>query len=109
MKIIVPWVLAWCISATPLTGQEPESLVGNTVSHGGFGGPVLRFTELNGQFGIMLGGHGGWIINHRFVIGGGAYGLTGKNIDVSYVSPTGGRPYLTFGYGGIELRTSSAP
>lgn len=109
MKFIAPGVLAFVLWATPLIGQEPETLVGDSITHGSFGGPVLRFSRFNSQAGFMLGGHGGWIINRRFVIGGAAYGLLGTGIDVPYTPPTGGNAYLTFAYGGIELQYVERP
>jgi hypothetical protein len=104
VKRIAQGILALLLSATPLIGQEAETLVGSNVAHGGFGGPVARVSRFNGQTGVILGGHGGWILDHRFVIGGGAYGLVGTAITVPYVPPAGGTAYLTFGYGGLELQ-----
>jgi len=109
MKRIAQCGLALCLAAAPLVSQEAETLVGDKVAHGGFGGPVLRFGEFNGQAGFMLGGHGGWIIDHRFAIGGAGYGLLGRHIDVPYASPTGGNAYLTFGYGGLQLQYFERP
>ena len=31
-------------------------------------GPAIRFTQIDGDFGVLVGGRGGWIINHRFVL-----------------------------------------
>ena len=109
MKCTALSILIGLLSATSLIGQEPETLVGDKVTHGGFGGPVLRLSRFNGQTGFMLGGHGGWIINRRFVIGGAAYGLLGNAIDVPYTPPAGPNAYLTFGYGGIELQYFERP
>ena len=109
MKSTALSILIGVLSATSLIGQEPETLVGDKVTHGGFGGPVLRLSRFNGQTGFMLGGHGGWIINRRFVIGGAAYGLLGEAIEVPYTPPSGPSAYLTFGYGGIELQYFERP
>ena len=85
-------VLALAQEATLLSGE---------VSHGGFGGPVVKVTRINGQDAVLVGGRGGWIINHTFVIGGGGYGL------VSDVRPTVpglfNQDKLMLGYGGLEL------
>jgi hypothetical protein len=109
MKSIALALLVVALSPFSLRGQEGETLVGDKVTHGGFGGPVLRFSRFNGQTGFMMGGHGGWIINRRFVIGGAAYGLLGDGIGVPYTPPAGGNAYLTFGYGGIELQYFERP
>jgi len=45
-------------------------------SYGGFGGPVLKLSPVHEDMGLLIGGRGGWILDHSFVIGGGGYGLT---------------------------------
>ena len=32
---------------------------------------MVKFTEIDGEFGVLVGGRGGWIINDSFVIGAG--------------------------------------
>ncbi|MFO7445730.1 MAG: hypothetical protein R6W90_05150 [Ignavibacteriaceae bacterium] len=81
---------------------QEETLIGDgEISHGGFGGPVIKFTQIKDEFGVLVGGRGGWIINHQFVIGGGGYGLV-NNIEANdfIFSP---QPFITFGYGGFEM------
>jgi len=83
-----------------LIAQE-KTLVGGTgsIDHGGFGGPVVKLTQINGEFGVLVGGRGGWIINHTFVIGGGGYGLA-NNIELDGL---GFKNRLNLGYGGFEM------
>lgn len=73
------------------------------VRHGGFGAPVVKFTEVDNHFGVLAGGRGGWIINGSFIVGGGGYGLA--NVDnFRYVTnASGDRGRLAMGYGGLEL------
>ena len=80
---------------------QDETLISGKIESGGFGGPVLKITEINDETGIMVGGRGGWIINHTFVIGGGGYGLANdiKAKDVISVQ----KLYLDMGYGGLEM------
>ena len=80
-----------------------RTLIGDLgqIEHGGFGGPAVRFTEIGGDFGVLSGGRGGWIINHRFVLGGGGYGLAnpGKVMAPDETAdPVSGK--LDMGYGG---------
>jgi hypothetical protein len=103
MKTILKVLALSLLGAGALRSQEPETLLNGHMTYGGFGGPVVRFTRLADQFGALLGGHGGWIINHRLVIGGGAYGLVGQRVEVPYFTLPA-RTYLTFGYGGLELQ-----
>lgn len=80
---------------------QEETLVGSSIESGGFGGPVVKFSSMNGNTGILVGGRGGWIINHTFIIGGGGYGLA-NNVKAKTLGPNGER-YLNFGYGGLEM------
>jgi hypothetical protein len=92
--------LLLCLITLPLTAQE-ETLIAGDIESGGFGGPVVKFGSVNGEAGIIVGGRGGWIINHTFILGGGGYGLA-NNIKAKVPGPFGER-YLNFGYGGVEL------
>jgi hypothetical protein len=93
-------VLLLCFITLPLLAQE-ETLVAGDIESGGFGGPVVKFGSINGEGGIFVGGRGGWIINHTFILGGGGYGLT-NDVKAKVLGPFGQR-YLNFGYGGLEL------
>jgi hypothetical protein len=97
----LPVILVLCIVAIASGYAQQETLVGSNFESGGFGGPVLKVTPINGSTGILIGGRGGWIIDHTFIIGGGGYGLV-SNIAASAPGP-GGEPYINFGYGGVEL------
>jgi len=81
---------------------EEKTLIGDLgeIEHGGFGGPMVKFTQIDGEFGVLTGGRGGWIIDHRFVLGGGGYGLA-NNIEARGIEPAG--QDLEMGYGGAML------
>lgn len=85
--------------AIPLWAQE-ETLVDGEVESGGFGGPVLKISRIKDEMAIFVGGRGGWIINHVFVLGGGGYGLV-NDMKVRQVGDTS--YFLMMGYGGLEL------
>jgi hypothetical protein len=76
-------------------------LLSRHVENGGFGGPVVKLTEIADQFGVLVGGHGGWIINHSLVLGGGGYGLANA-WDFKLVED-GRERRLMLGYGGLEV------
>ena len=86
---------------TQVFGQEKTLLDDGEVSHGGYGGPVIKFSQVNDKFSVFFGGRGGWIINHTFVIGGAGYGLV-NSIDGNETI-FGSTRHLDFGYGGLEL------
>jgi hypothetical protein len=88
------------VSSCTLMAQE-QTLLSGQITHGGYGGPEVKFTQIADQFGVLVGGKGGWIINHTIVIGGGGYGLV-NNIGTSR-TVDGEQMYLNFGYGGLIL------
>lgn len=98
-------VLTLAARTVPAYGQA-ETLLGGEIHNGGYGAPVLKVTTINGAAGVLIGGRGGWIINHCFVIGGGGYGLA-TGIDApEFSSPAdiASRDLdIEFGYGGLEL------
>ena len=88
----------------PVAAQEETLISGNIVS-GGFGGPVVKLTTINGENAVLVGGRGGWIINHSFVLGAGGYGLV---TDVNAKITDSLHQYVEMGYGGIELEYIAA-
>jgi hypothetical protein len=95
-KIVFFLLLAF---ALPAFAQE-ETLITGEIESGGFGGPVLKITNINGENAVMVGGRGGWIINHTFVLGGGGYGLV---TDVQAKTTDSIHQYIQLGYGGLEM------
>ncbi len=78
--------------------KEDETLISRKTTVGGFLGPVVKFSELNDQFAVLVGGSAGFIINRSLVIGGAGYGL------VNEIEPGAPRNrLLDFGYGGLFL------
>jgi hypothetical protein len=73
MKNLIIILLAVVLSY-PLMAQE-ETLFSGKIESGGYGGPLLKIGQINGKTGIFMGGQGGWIINHRLVLGGKGYAL----------------------------------
>ncbi len=96
-KILIIFLLLFICGA--VAAQEETLLGPGAITHGGYGGPLLKFTEINGETGILVGGRGGWIINETFVLGGGGYGLVNKIEGNMYVG--GEKPNIEFGYGGV--------
>lgn len=73
---------ATSLSAAPSVGAvgqpEQKTLLGDPVKQGVYATPVLKF----GAFGprsegsLIVGAQGGWILDHRYVLGLGVYGLS---------------------------------
>jgi len=89
--------------ALPAMAQQQTLLGGNIYHHGGYGGPVIATTQIgpNSDTAVLVGGHGGWLINHQFIIGGGGYGVV-NTIDVDW-QETPVPMQMQLGYGGIYL------
>lgn len=76
-----------------LAQSETQSSVPDEVSRsssfitGGFGGPFIRTTQVMNDWGIVIGGKGGGIINHQFGFGGvgmalvNGYDFVGDNLN----------------------------
>lgn len=77
---------------------------------GGYGGPLVRFSSFDGQGALFAGGRGGWLINHRLLIGGAGMGQT-LNLDAP--SESSNRypraRNVEFGYGGFLVGYHIAP
>ncbi len=91
--------------ATNIAAQEEETLFKGDFEKGGFGGPVVKFTSIKNTNALMVGGRGGWIINHSLVLGGGGYGLvTEVDAPEGALSESEEGPLdIEFGYGGFEV------
>lgn len=96
-RIIVLFVLLSCT----LSAQEQTIFGTSEISHGGFGAPVVKFSSIRDQFAVLVGGRGGWIINHTLVLGGGGYGLANEVTGTK--SYLGEEMLINFGYGGFEM------
>ena len=84
--------------------SQQQTLFGdfNIYSSGGYGGPAMRLSAVDGDFAVFFGGYGAWFINHKFSIGGGGYGLV-SNLAVpeeNRIDPNLGLHY-DMGYGGF--------
>ena len=83
--------------------QEMQTLFDGEITHGGFGGPIIKFDDIQNDLGVWVGGRGGWIINmndrHAISVGGGGFGLaTNHQTDVPQIEET---MLATAGYGGF--------
>ncbi|MFO8030468.1 MAG: hypothetical protein R6U28_11460 [Cyclonatronaceae bacterium] len=111
IRTTLPVVLLLCSALQafvpqPAAAQETQTLLSGDVSHGGFGGPVVRFGRVDGDMAVWVGGRGGWIINfsnrHSLSIGGGGYGLATEHRMPQPVQ-TDVEELAAIGYGGFEL------
>jgi hypothetical protein len=96
------FILLFSILCTTSLMAQEETLIGEVFHSGGYGGPVWKVGMINGKTGMFTGGRGGWIINHKFVFGGGGYSLV-SDIETDMLSENGNNLFLDLEFGGLEL------
>jgi len=75
-----------------------DSLFSNGSISGVFGGPLIKYTKLNGEDALIVGARGGWAFNSILTIGGGAYVLLN---DIPINAAQSDTNFINLGYGGI--------
>ncbi len=65
-------ILLCCLLLGPWAMAQHETLFNKARVIGGFGGPLIEFSDIKGDFTTSVGGGGGVIIDHFFL---GAYGM----------------------------------
>lgn len=102
-------VLLVLFTAPVLFAQDETLLNFGEIEHGGYGALVINFANVKEELGVMVGGYGGWLINHSFLIGGGGFGLANNIKAPDAAQPDGAATtsenllYLKEGYGGLIL------
>ena len=99
-KVMIPlMILLLSLSAY----GDDETLISGEIESGGYGGLEVKFASINGEWEVLVGGRGGWIINHEFVIGAAGYGLaTEGETSPGIVFPVTNYIF-DMGYGGVLL------
>jgi len=90
----------------PMLGfSQQQTLIKGKLTHGGFAGPVLKYSQMLDQDALLVGLRGGWIIGRSLYIGGAGYGLVNRVESFSQYAGTDTAVvrYLGLGYGGLEL------
>lgn len=95
-------IMALLAIAATAQAQE-QTIFSGDIEHTGFGGPVLKYSRIHDQNALMVGGRGGWIINHTLVLGGGGYGVVSEIDAPAGALPLEGPLDIEFEYGGFEI------
>jgi hypothetical protein len=104
--IFVTVIFFLVICMKTFSNDRHETLFGgDSVTWGGFGAPEVKFSEVNGEFALYVGGRGGVIINNSFIIGLAGYGVvTSHELENYHISGyADSSAYLRIGYGGLYL------
>jgi hypothetical protein len=86
-----------------------ETLISGGTLSGGYVGPVLMYSRILGHEALFIGGKAGWIINHRFTFGAGAFALATR-VPSPAGAPDSGEDLKTqLDYGGFWLEYTVLP
>ena len=90
--------------SVPVLAQQ-QTLIKGRLTHGGFAGPVIKYSQMLDQDALLVGIRGGWILGSSLYIGGAGYGLVNHVESFSQYAGTDSATvrYLGFAYGGLEL------
>lgn len=81
--------------------RQIKTLLGSQTKIRGFGSVDLKVSQWNDETALLVGGHGGIILNNQFTIGLGGYGITTRS---KFTGLNGQENiYLGGGYGGLIL------
>lgn len=69
---------------------------------GGYGGPTIAYSRMLGRDGVLIGGEGGVLIDHRLTLGGAGYAFS-RTPDGPPAPDGSPRNYFS-GYGGFVIR-----
>lgn len=104
-KIFFAIIFALSTHAFAADGGEQTLFDVDSIYSGGYGCPELKLGQFNGDWGLMVGGRGGWIVNSVFSIGGGGWGLATEHTLDGFANPDPGRYedefQFEFGMGGF--------
>ena len=96
LTVIYCGINAQVLTTPPDNDDEFRTIFdGENLKIGAFGGPMMTFSTINGEFSHMMGGGGGIIVG-GFYFGGYGMGLT-NNIN----NPNDPNEHIEFGHGGL--------
>ncbi len=127
MKPIIPLrilfiLLTFSTTASALHAQADSTGIrtlfgqGKKIVHGGWGGPSTHFTTIMGHDALLVGGRGGWLIDHGITIGLAGHGLVtdvpNKAYDahrLAFGDSLRRGSIFRMGYGGLLIELIIAP
>lgn len=80
---------------------EPETLISDKIHSSGYGTLSTQYSKFNHEDAMFLGVYGGWMINHKLMLGLGGYGLVTSHKGFGINPETNEQNKLRMGYGGL--------
>jgi hypothetical protein len=100
-KIIVIVALLASAQLYAQDATKSTSPFSGKIHHSGYGALTTNYSKFNGDDAIFVGAYGGWMINHKLMLGLGGQYLVTKH-DGFGVNPTNNKKNeLKMGYGGL--------
>ena len=104
MKKII--LIALILTGTRLFAQDTpktKSSFGRKIEHSGYGALTTNYSKFNGDDALFVGAYGGWMINHKLMLGlAGQYLVTQHN-GYGFNPETNKMNELKMGYGGLMV------
>jgi hypothetical protein len=97
---------AMLLMSTELFAQssgKKESVPGKHLISTGYGVLSTQYSRFNGQSALFVGAYGGWMINHKLMIGLGGYGLASRHQGIGKNAGTNEQNQWKMGYGGLMV------
>jgi hypothetical protein len=104
MKTLINLIALLLITGHLAFSQEIQTVFKKGTSSGGYGAISNKFTTINGEYANLSEVYGGWYVNHRFMLGLGAAGVT-NNLKVPAEFSADPSRNLSYGYGQFGLMT----
>jgi hypothetical protein len=100
-------LVAVLLASTQLNAQDVsdnETWLGKgKIVSTGYGALSTQYSRLNGKSAVFTGAYGGWMINHKLMIGLAGYGLATNHQGFDESGESDKQNELKMGYGGIML------
>ncbi len=101
MKKSMLWMLVFLMALVGFAKEQ--TIFQGRSSHGFYAAAVTKYTSIDDEFGVMVGGRLGWIINHTFSLGIAGYGWANGDDWDSWCGDDYYNDDLLMGYGGLYL------
>ena len=83
-----------------IQSKPPE---GRKLHHSGYGALTTNYSKFNGENAMFVGAYGGWLINHKLMLGLAGQYLVTQHDGFGFNQETNKRNELKMGYGGLMV------
>src|SRR5687768_16423111 len=84
-------------------GTKSTSPFSGKIQHSGYGALTTNYSKFNGDDALFVGAYGGWMINHKLMLGLGGHYLVTQHDGYGFNPQTNKMNELKMGYGGLMV------